>query len=135
MNHYYSGYISSRCIDGNNIPQRVQGIILLECAKRRGYGYVLGAAEYNIPGCYSVLRSQVRRACTSGDEHAGIICYSMHMLPEVDLAGQLLESLLSARKSMLFACEDAVVDSKESRREILELLSFSRFYSSTYDFH
>ena len=74
MNYYYSGYISSGLIDGNNIPQRVQNIILNDSAEIHGYGYVMCAAEYNIPGCYSVLRSQIKRVCTSGDEHVGIIC-------------------------------------------------------------
>lgn len=135
MNHYYSGYISSGCIDGSNIPQRIQNIILNESTKRHGYGYVLGAAEYNIPGCYSVLKSQIKRACSSGSEHVGIVCYSMHMLPEISLAAQMIDSLLSSNKRILLACEDIIINSKGSQRELLELLTFARLYSSKYEFH
>jgi len=82
----YRGYIASRPIMGERIPQHVQNLVLRDYAGRRGLTLLLPAAEYAMPGCHMILEQVV-------DELAGldgIVAYSLFMLPDQPAARESL---------------------------------------------
>lgn len=131
---YLTGYISSRSIVNNHIPQKVQNSLLRSYCEQISHGYLMGAAEYQMSTCYAVLRSEVDRLMSSDEFHSGIICYSINMLPDLDSSASLFKRIISARKSFHFFLEDIIVSDQGSMRDVLELLTLIRVYSSNYIF-
>lgn len=74
----YRGYIASRPVRGLLQPQQVQNLIVRDYAARHRMTYLLSATEYAMPGCYLILETVMREP----PKIAGIICYSLFMLPE-----------------------------------------------------
>ena len=73
----YRGYIFSRKIDGNFIPQRVQNLVIKDFATRKGLFLNL-CNRVQMENCYLMLKS-VLKNIKSID---GVIFYSVFMLPE-----------------------------------------------------
>ena len=84
------GYVFSRPIDGAVIPQRVQNLVMRHYAELQGYRYLLGAVEYEMPGCNMVLRGLLKEK----DSVDGLVFYSSAQMPDdEDLKAQLLSTL------------------------------------------
>jgi sporadic carbohydrate cluster protein (TIGR04323 family) len=131
---YLTGYISSRSILNNHIPQKVQNILLRSYCDQISHGYLMGAAEYQMSTCYAVLRSEVDRLISSDEFHSGIVCYSINMLPDLELSAYFFKRIISARKSFHFFLEEIIVSDHGSMGDALELLTLIRVYSSNYSF-
>lgn len=74
----YRGYIASRAVNGNSIPQRVQNLVVREYAQNKNIEYKLSAVEYIMPNCYMVLEGVLGEL----PKIEGIIMYSLFMLPK-----------------------------------------------------
>ena len=74
----YRGYIASRRVRGDRIPQAVQGLVVRDYAQRMKLGLRLPAVEYAMPGCYMMLESVMEEL----PQIEGVIFYSLFMLPE-----------------------------------------------------
>ena len=75
----FRAYVSTRSIQGNRIPHRVQGLVIRDYAERMGLTSPrLPAVEYAMPGCYMVLESVLEDL----DSAEGVIFYSLFQLPE-----------------------------------------------------
>ncbi len=74
----YRGYISSRPVGGDRVPQAVQNLVVRDFARRRGLDFLLSATEYVMPGSYLMLEQVVDELPAI----AGAILYSMVQLPE-----------------------------------------------------
>ncbi|MEM9557109.1 MAG: LIC12192 family sporadic carbohydrate cluster protein [Acidobacteriota bacterium] len=74
------GYIGSRPLDGQRVPQHVQNLVVRDYAARHGLEYRLSAAEYVMPGSYLMLE-QVLAEIEASAELQGLIAYSLFMLP------------------------------------------------------
>ncbi|NJL55260.1 hypothetical protein HC928_08795 [bacterium] len=99
----WRGYVSSRAIDGNIIPQRVQNLVIRTYAKNRGMLYLLSATEYYMYGCYMMLRATVAEL----QDLRGIIFYSMGQLPEApDLRREIYDQVLHQGGELHFALEE-----------------------------
>jgi len=131
---YLTGYISSRSILNNLIPQKVQNVLLRSYCDQISHGYLMGAAEYQMSTCYAVLRSEVDRLISSDGFHSGIVCYSINMLPDLELSAYFFKRIVSARKSFHFFLEDIIVSDQDSMTDVLELLTLIRLYSNDYIF-
>ena len=131
---YLTSYITSRSILDNHIPQKVQNILLRSYCDQISHGYLMGAAEYQMSTCYAVLRSEVDRLMSSDELHSGIVCYSINMLPDLELSAYFFKKAISARKSFHFFLEDIIVSDHRSMQDALELLTLIRVYSKDYTF-
>jgi sporadic carbohydrate cluster protein (TIGR04323 family) len=99
----YRGYVSSRAVNGNIIPQRVQNMVMREYSKKNNLRYLLGVVEYYMDDCYMMLESIMEEL----DQLAGVIFYSIHMLPNDDNYRKLIiQRLLRGNKSLYFALEN-----------------------------
>jgi len=132
--NYLTGYISSRPINGNYIPQKVQNILAREYCKNNNYVYYMGAAEFMSRDSFSVLKSEISRLCKSEKEHKGIVCYSIDMLPSSDVTEHLVKSIIKRDKSLHFFLEDLCVSNPIELLNLLDLLRFKRNSISIYSF-
>lgn len=99
----WRGYIFSREINGQMIPQRVQNLVLREYARKSGLLYLLSATEYHMPGSFMMLESLY----PSLEELEGLLFYSISMLPESKAGRQKLYKELAANRCGLrFALEE-----------------------------
>lgn len=102
----WRGYIFSREINGQLIPQRVQNLVLRNYAEKNGLRYLLSATEYHMPDSYMMLESLY--AALPGLE--GLLFYSLSMLP--DSREQRLRLYAQAAKfkcGLRFALEELTV--------------------------
>lgn len=99
----WRGYIFSRKIGGQMIPQRVQNLVLRVYAEKNDLLYLLSATEYHIPGSYMMMESLFPEL----PKLEGLLFYSLNMLPE-DRAKRLnlYEKVLKARGGLRFALEE-----------------------------
>lgn len=73
----YRGYIASREVNGNTVPQRVQNLVVRDYARNKGIEFKLSAVEYIMPGCYMILEDVLNEL----PKLEGIIMFSLFMLP------------------------------------------------------
>ncbi|KIL97723.1 hypothetical protein CCC_00784 [Paramagnetospirillum magnetotacticum MS-1] len=109
----YRGYISSRPIGGDRVPQAVQNLTVRDYARRRGLDFLLSATEYAMPDCTMMLEQVL-------DEMAGLggaILYSLAQLPD-DRARRrdILERALASGGVLHAALEDLKLASGDDLR-------------------
>lgn len=103
----WRGYVSSRAINGQLIPQRVQNLVMRTYAGKTGIQYLLSATEYHIPGSFMMLESLYDGL--AGLE--GLLFYSMHQLPEKPAdRRRLYATLRKAGSGLRFALEELSVE-------------------------
>ena len=118
----YRGYIASRPIGGNRTPQHVQNLVVRDYANRRDLPFILSATEFAIPGCYVVLEGVMQDL----DSLAGVILYSLFMLPDDVVHRQAIYDRIVRSDATLFAAvEDYQIRSRAdvSRVEEIWLIS------------
>ena len=74
----FRGYIFSRKIDGNFIPQRVQNLVIKDFCNRNNFFFKLSATEYKMINSYMMLKSLLKNLKNLD----GIVFYSLFMLPD-----------------------------------------------------
>lgn len=125
----WRGYIFSRKIGGQVIPQRVQNLVLRVYAEKHGLLFLLSATEYHNPGGYMMLESLYSEM----PKLEGVLFYSLNMLPE-DRAKRLrlYDEVLKARKGLRFALEELSLE-KTSDIALLEDVFVARQLSGLAD--
>lgn len=99
----FRGYIFSRRIEGNLIPQRVQNLVIKDYCERHKLFFKLSATEYKMENCYLMLKSVLKNV-SSVD---GIVFYSIFMLPNLKKERlSIFKSILKKKKIIRFALEE-----------------------------
>lgn len=76
---WFMGYIFSREIDGNLIPQKVQNLVIRDYALRTKKNLLLSSTEYKMKKSYLMLNSLINK---KNKKFNGIIIYSLFMLKD-----------------------------------------------------
>ena len=119
----YRGYIFSRSINKNFIPQRVQNLVIRDFAYRKKIFFKLSLTEYNMKNCYIMLNTFLKDV----NKIDGIIFYSIEMLPtDKKEALKLIDLFLKKKKSLYFALEELKVSSKKDLMRIKETLMIKK---------
>lgn len=119
----WRGYIFSREINGQMIPQRVQNLVLRSYAQKSGLLYLLSATEYHMRGSYMMLESLYDAL----PELEGLLFYSLSMLPESRAQRlRLYEELAKHGCGLRFALEELSVDRPEDSAQIEDVLAVRR---------
>lgn len=127
----YRGYIFSRNINGNFIPQRVQNLVIRDFADRKKIFFKLSSTEYNMKNCYIMLNSLIKDI----NKIDGIIFYSIEMLPEdKKKALKLIDFIINKKKTVYFAVEEFKVSSKKDLKKIKEILLIKKYYTRNINF-
>ena len=118
----YRGYIFSREIRGNFIPQRVQNLVIKDYSVRNKLFFKLSATEYNFQN-YKNLK-QVLKRIKSFD---GMIFYSLFMLPEIKKDRYFIyNKFLNNKKKLHFALEELIIKSRKDLLLIENILSIKK---------
>ena len=119
----FRGYIFSRKIDGNFIPQRVQNLVIKDYCQRKRLFFKLSATEYKMDQCYLMLNSVLKDLKNIN----GIIFYSLFMLPENKKERVILiTKIIKKKKSIHFALEEIEIRTTKHIRELNNILKISK---------
>ena len=95
----YRGYIFSRKINGNFIPQRVQNLVIRDFALKKKIFFKLSSTEYNMENCYIMLNSLIKDI----NKIDGIIFYSIEMLADDKKKTlKLIDFFIKKKKNIFF---------------------------------
>jgi sporadic carbohydrate cluster protein (TIGR04323 family) len=115
----WRGYIFSRPINGQVIPQRVQNLVIRDYAQKQGLLYLLSASEYHMDHCYMMLEATFEEL----EAIEGVIFYSTHQLPEDDLVRKrIFDRLLKMGRGLRFALEELTVSSQAETTTIEDII-------------
>lgn len=120
----HRGYIASRKVRGQIMPQQVQNLVVRDYARRRGLTYKLSATEYGMPGCYMMLESVLAEL----DRLEGIILYSLFMLPRRQECRHVIyDRVLHSGGSLHAALEDLAITGPADIGRIEDILLLEPF--------
>lgn len=119
----YRGYIFSREINGNFIPQRVQNLVIKDFAERKKLFFKLSQTEYIMKKSYSMLNALL------SDLKAidGIIFYSIEMLPDnFEERSRILKKIIEKKKKIFFALEELQINDLKKINYLEKLISIKK---------
>ncbi len=120
----FRGYIASRRVRGEAMPQHVQNLVIRDYAARREMQFLLSATEYAMPGCYMILEALLDEI----DRLEGVICFSLFMLPpDAPARGRIYERVLGGGASLHGALENMAIESEADARALEDIFLVDRF--------
>ena len=120
----HRGYIASRPVRGQLMPQQVQNLVVRDYARRRGLTYKLSATEYGMAGNYMMLETVLAEL----DGLEGIILFSLFMLPQrPERRHAIYRRVLDAGGSLHAALEDLAVTCEADIARIEDILLLEPF--------
>jgi len=130
MNKNWRGYVFSREIGKQVVPQRVQNLVIRTCAERHDLTYLLSATEYYMDDCYMMLKS----ALDELGQIKGIIFYSTHQLPsDANERIKIYDKALSSKTGLRFALEDLALFNDKDVKLIEDLKACNELSSEAID--
>ena len=118
--HSYRGYVSSRLVDGNKIPQSLQNLKIRDYAISKKLNIKLSITEYKMNKSYFALNSLKNEA----NKLKGVIFFSIYQLPiEKKIRKSFLNFFIKKKKKLFFALEDIQIKNQSDINEV-ELIFF-----------
>jgi sporadic carbohydrate cluster protein (TIGR04323 family) len=119
----FRGYIFSREINGNFIPQRVQNLVIKDFASRNNLFFKLSSTEYIMQDCYAMMNALLDDL----KKIQGIIFYSFEMLPESKFERiNFIKKVLQKKCIIFFALEEIEIKKKKDIFFVEVLIHFKR---------
>ena len=97
------GYIFSREIDNNIIPQKVQNLVIRDYAQRNKMNLLLSSTEYKMKNSYLMFDSLLNKKNT---KFSGLIIYSLFMLKEYKDLKKIFNNLKKNNIRLFCALEE-----------------------------
>ena len=120
----FRGYIGSRPIRGERMPQQIQNLVIRDYAARSGLAFKLSATAYAMPGCFMMLNA-VMEELSSLD---GVILFSMFMLPSDQGARYALyDQILGQSRELHAALENVSIRSAADIARFEDILLVDQF--------
>jgi sporadic carbohydrate cluster protein (TIGR04323 family) len=112
----FRGYIFSREINGNFIPQRVQNLVIKDFASRNNLFFKLSSTEYIMQDCYAMMNALL-------DDLKKI----QGMLPESKFERiNFIKKVLQKKCIIFFALEEIEIKKKKDIFFVEDLMHFKR---------
>ena len=106
----FRGYIFSRTIDSNFIPQRVQNLVVKDYCERSNLFFKLSATEYKMSNSYLMFNSVMKEI----KKIEGIIFFSLFMLPDNKKDRyKIYDKIILNKKELHFALEEIKLKKKK----------------------
>ena len=106
----FRGYIFSRPIKNNLIPQKVQNLVIRDYCARKNLFFKLSGVEYSSKNSYLMLNLILKEL----KNLKGLIFYSLFMLPEDKKKRQKFFNQIFLKKSEIhFALEEIIINKKK----------------------
>ena len=123
----FRGYIFSKSIDGNFIPQRVQNLVVKDYAIRKKLYFKLSATEYKTKKqlhLFSVLK-KIKII-------EGMIFYSLFMLPVNSIdRNKIYKTFIDNKKELHFALEEMTIKTSNDVNAIEEIFLIKKKLKDT----
>ncbi len=97
------GYISSREIDGNIIPQKVQNLVIRDYAERYNMNLLLSSTEYKMKNSFLIFNSLISEKT---NKYKAVIIYSLFMLKNFPKLKNILINLKKNKIRLFCALEE-----------------------------
>ena len=121
--NWYMGYIFSREIDGNIIPQKVQNLVIRDYTQRQKKKFILSSTEYKMKKSFLVLNSLINKKSKKFD---GIIIYSLFMLKYHPNLNSLFEKLKKNKIKLYCALEELQLTNKNQLDTIKKIFFINK---------
>jgi len=122
-NKGFRGYIFSREISGNFIPQRVQNLVIKDFAIRKNIFFKLSSTEYKMKDSFYMLKALLKDTFNLD----GIIFYSYEMLPDSKkFRLSIFKKFINAKKKIFFALEELKISNTSEIKVIETLISIKK---------
>ena len=119
-NKFFRGYVSSRAINGNLIPQSLQNLKIRDYANVKNLGFKLSITEHKAKNGFFALNDLREKI----NEIDGIIFFSIYQLPdEKKIRKEYLKFFIKKKKLIYFAFEDIELKNIDQANEI-EMIYF-----------
>jgi len=115
---WYMGYIFSREIDGNIIPQKVQNLVIRDYAIRTSKNLLLSSTEYKMNNSYLMLNSLIKK---QNKKFNGIILYSLFMLKNYPRLDTFLNKLNQNKIKVFCALEEIELHNKYTLQNLKKI--------------
>ncbi len=112
------GYIFSREIDGNIIPQKVQNLVIRDYAIRTSKNLLLSSTEYKMNNSYLMLNSLIKK---QNKKFNGIILYSLFMLKNYPRLDTFLNKLNQNKIKVFCALEEIELHNKYTLQNLKKI--------------
>jgi|TARA_B100000767_G_C19408464_1_gene386967 sporadic carbohydrate cluster protein (TIGR04323 family) len=114
----FRGYIFSRKIDSNFIPQRVQNLVIKDYCERNNLFFKLSATEYKMQNSYLMFNTLIQEI----KKIDGIVFYSLFMLPETKKDRlKIYKKILFNKKQLHFSLEEIKLVNKTHIKKIEDI--------------
>jgi sporadic carbohydrate cluster protein (TIGR04323 family) len=106
------GYVFSRPISNNIIPQKIQNIILRDYCVKNNYNFLISSIEYTMNKCHYVLDGLIKNII----KYDGYVAYSVFQLPENSFKRKkILTKVLKKNKEFHFVLENIIISKKNKK--------------------
>ncbi len=119
----FRGYIFSRSIADNFIPQRVQNLVIRDFAERNKIFFKLSSTEYNMNNCFLMLNSLIKNI----KKIDGVIFYSIEMIVDLKKIDNFFKKIFKEKKVVYFALEEIKVSSIKDLNKIKQILKIKKY--------
>ena len=121
MSKSLKGYVSSRSIANQIVPQSIQNSLLRNYCKENNFKYVLSATEYSPENSFLMLEKTLNEI----ELYDGIIAYSIYQLPKShNYRNFILKKIVRKKKLFCFVLEKTIIKNIsgiESLNQILKI--------------
>jgi sporadic carbohydrate cluster protein (TIGR04323 family) len=112
----HRGYVFSRPFFSQRIPQHVQNLVIRDYCQQNDFTYLLSGTEYAMSGCHMVFQEIVQDI----DNLAGIVLYSIFMLPENPRARRAIYDAVQRSGATLHGAVEGLSVTNVSDIQIIE---------------
>ena len=114
----YRGYVYSRTILGERIPQAVQNLVIRDYCARNQFTYLLSATEYAMPECFMILDG----VCKELNKLEGLVAYSLFMLPDnSEKRWEIYNDFIESDTALCGAIEGTIIRSVDDAERFEQL--------------
>ncbi len=126
----FRGYIFSREISGNFIPQRVQNLVIKDYCQRKKIFFKLSATEYKMNDSFMMLNAVLKEL----KKIDGIVFYSLFMLPDdKNLRNKIYNYFIKSKKKLHFALEEIVLKNLSDIKLVEDIIKINFNSSKNYN--
>ena len=120
------GYISSREIDGNIIPQKVQNLVIRDYIERNNFNFLLSSTENKMKKSFHIFNSLISKKTNN---YMGIVIYSLFMLKDYSNLLNTLNKLKKNKLRLFCALEEIEIKNKKDIDNLKKIFFLNRLHN------
>lgn len=115
----WRGYVFSREIGGQLLPQRVQNVVIRSYAQKNNLRIIFSIVEYYMENCFMMLDAYLEEL----ENINGFVFYSTHLLPEkLEEREKIYKGILNKGCQLRFALEELTIANQKDIQLIEDII-------------